>query len=420
MPLKVLEHHTLAVHDCKIIDLLPTKQAKQHYSADNDVECFDHLLIPGLVNAHTHSPMVFFRGLADDLPLETWLQDHIWPAEQRLLNPSFVYDGMLLAISEMLLSGTTCFNEHYFFPLQAAEACLKAGIRACIGALFIDVPTAWAKDEQDYIDKARNFIMQCPNNTLLTRSLAPHAPYTLSDPSLKGIQQLAGEYPSLGIHVHMHETAKEIEDSLQQYGKRPLQRFYDLGLLSERTLNVHMTQVNEQDIALLKKTGAHVVTCTQSNLKLASGLCPTDRLQKAGVHLAIGTDSAASNNHLDMITELKACALLAKGVSGDSTALNADQMLSIATMGGAKALGLDKQIGSLSVGKFADCVAIDFSHPNTQPCYHPVAQLIYAASSQQITDVWVAGKQLVKQRVLTTLSQQAIKEQTALWQSCVR
>jgi 5-methylthioadenosine/S-adenosylhomocysteine deaminase len=409
----VLEHHAIACHDGKIIDILPGDQAEKQYQADSVHHLAQHILIPGLINAHTHAAMSLFRGLADDLPLMDWLQNHIWPAEGRWVNPEFVHDGTQLAIAEMLRGGTTCFNDMYFCPDVTARAADIAGIRASVGMILIDFPTVWANNADEYIHKGIEVHDHFRNNPLIHTAFAPHAPYTVSDAPLERVATLAEEL-DIPIHMHVHETAFEVHQAEQQ-GKRPLQRMQEIGLVSPRLLAVHMTQLNDEDISMMAETGAHVVHCPESNLKLASGYCPVQALQSAGINVALGTDGAASNNDLDMIGEMRSAALLAKTVAGDASALPAMHALEMATLNGARALGLDDSIGSLKPGKAADMVALDMSDIATQPMYHPISQLVYAATRQQVTDVWVAGKQLVKDSELTTIDADAVIAKAHRW-----
>lgn len=393
-PIDTLHHHySIAIHDGRIVDLLPKQDILSKYSSDVEIELKDHLLIPGLINTHTHSPMSLMRGLADDLPLMDWLNNHIWPTEQKHVSAEFVFDGSLLACAEMIRSGTTCFNDMYFFPEDTARAVQQAGMRAKLGLILIDFPSAWASDADEYLAKGIELHDQLRDNSLISTAFAPHAPYTVSDDPLKRIAIYAEEL-DIPIHIHIHETADEVDQAVAQTGKRPLERLNELGLLSPRLLTVHMTQLNNDEIDLIAETGAHVLHCPESNLKLASGFCPTYKLQQAGINLALGTDGAASNNDLDMMAEMHTAALLAKAVANNASALPAEDVLRMGTINGAKALGLDSEIGSLEVGKSADIVAVDLSGIENQPVYCPVSQLIYSAGRENVTNVWVAGNHL--------------------------
>jgi len=411
----VYEHWSVAVNNGRIVDLLPGDEAAIKFSAYDEIDLDNHVLLPGLINGHTHAAMTLFRGLADDLPLSDWLNHHIWPAEQRWVSPEFVADGTRLAMAEMIRGGITCFNDMYFFPDQTAAAAIEAGMRAAIGLILIDFPTAWAKDADDYLRKGVVVHDKYRHQALIHTVFAPHAPYTVSDGPLQRVNTLAEEL-NIPIHMHVHETWDEIERSLEQHGKRPLQRLLDLGLINERLIAVHMTQLEADEIDLIARFGVSVLHCPESNLKLASGFCPVHDLQLAGVNVGLGTDGAASNNDLDMLGEVRTAALLAKGIAGDSSALPAHTALRMATLNNARALGIADRIGSLTVGKEADMIAIDLCHLETQPLYHPVSQIVYTCNRNQVTDVWVAGKQLMKARALTTLDEELLLAKANLWQ----
>ena len=418
-PDTVLEHHAIAIHEGRIVEILDATLAAQKYNATTSLQLEGHALLPGLINAHGHAAMTLMRGLADDMPLMQWLQDYIWPAEQQWANAEFVYDGTLLACAEMLRSGTTCFNDMYFFPEQAARAAEQAGIRATLGLIVIDFASAWAQDADDYLRKGIELHDQLHNHPLLKTAFAPHAPYSVADSPLQRIASYAEEM-DIPIHMHVHETADEIEQSLKATGQRPLQRLGGLGLLSPRLLAVHMTQLEDAEIELVAQHGVHVVHCPESNLKLASGFCPVARLMEAGVNIALGTDGAASNNDLDMLGEMRTAALLAKGVAGDARALPAEQALRMATLHGARALGLEEETGSLVAGKSADIIAVQLDGVETEPLYHAVSQLIYAAGRERVSDVWVAGRHVLKQRQLPTLDSDDILARARRWQDRLR
>lgn len=418
-PAGVLEHHSLAVDQGNIVALLPQTAAKQTYRARETIDLPQHVLIPGLVNAHTHAAMSLFRGLADDLPLMDWLQKHIWPAEARWVSPDFMRDGVTLSLAEMIRGGITCINDMYFFPNETARAVRHARLRACIGLVVLDFPTAWAQNADEYIEKGLALHDELRNDPLLTAAFAPHAPYTVSDAPLKRIRTLADEI-DIPIHMHVHETAHEVNEALAQQGMRPLERLDRLGFLDQRLMAVHMTQLTDAEITLVAQRGVHVLHCPESNLKIASGLCPVHKLIQAGANVAVGTDGAASNNDQDMLGEVRTAALLAKGVSGDPTAVPAAMALRMATLNGAKALGLDDRIGSLSAGKAADMVAVDLSGLSTQPVYDPVSQLIYAANRNDVTDVWVAGQALLRKRELTTLDETDLKRRAMQWRANIQ
>ena len=398
----VLEHHSLAIGDGRILDLLPSSEALLRYQADTELEFPDHVLIPGLINAHTHAAMNLMRGLADDLPLMSWLNEHIWPTEARWISEEFVHDGTQLAMAEMLRGGVTCFNDMYFYPDITARAAAQAGMRAVVGLIVIDFPSAWAQNADDYLRKGVELHDRYQHHPLVTTAFAPHAPYTVGDAALEKVAMYAEEL-DIPIHMHVHETADEVAQAVAAGGRRPLARLDGLGLLSPRLLAVHMTQLTDTEIERCAEAGLHVIHCPESNLKLASGFCPVHKLQRAGVNVALGTDGAASNNDLDVLSEMRTAALLAKGVAGDASALPAASALYMATLGGARALGLDRETGSLGVGKQADIAAVYLGDVETQPLYHPLSKLVYSISRDKVTDVWVAGRHLLKARELTSL-----------------
>jgi 5-methylthioadenosine/S-adenosylhomocysteine deaminase len=412
----VYDNHCVAIRDELILGLLPLSEARITWPGAEIIELPDHVLIPGSINAHTHSPMTLLRGYADDMELHVWLKEHIWPAEREFVGPDFVADGTRLAIAEMLRAGTTCFNDMYFFPDATIETCLQAGMRASIGIPIIEMETAWAADVDSYIEKGLQMHDKWKSQPLISFTLSPHAPYTVSNETLHRISALSKQR-GFPVHMHLLETEWEIKQSQQHHDLHPLSLLEQQGLLDSKLLAVHMTQLSAEDIEKLATVGAHVVHCPQSNLKLASGICPLTSLLKAGVNVALGTDGAASNNDLNLLAEAQTAALLAKGISGDAQAVTAFQMLEMMTINGARALGLDARIGSIEKGKQADLCALDLSAPETQPLYHVISQLIYAASRRQVSDVWVAGKRLLENGELTTIDLDAVIRSARKWQS---
>ena len=415
----VLDHHALIIRHGRIAQILPQSEAKRRYRALCVRELNDHVLIPGLVNTHTHAAMTLLRGLSDDLPLMRWLREYIWPTERMHVGEEFVAQGTELAIAEMLLGGTTCFNDMYFFPETTAQIAARAGMRAVVGMIVIDLPSAYATSADEYLRRGLALHDALRNEPLVTTAFAPHAPYTVSQRSLERIRTLADEL-NVPVHIHLHETAHELAESVEHHGKRPLARLDELGLLSPELIAVHMTQLDAREIIRLAETGTHVVHCPESNLKLASGFAPTATLLEQGVNVALGTDGAASNNDLDMFAEMRTAALLAKGVAGDATALPAHRALHMATLAGAAALGLAGQIGSLVPGKFADVVAVDLGCVGSEPVYNPISQLVYAVNRSQVSDVWVAGRELVVDGALTTLSPAKIRSQCQHWRDKIK
>jgi 5-methylthioadenosine/S-adenosylhomocysteine deaminase len=412
----ILEHHSLAIQGGRILAILPTTEATTQYQPIAEHQLSRHALIPGLINAHTHASMSLLRGIADDLPLMTWLNEHIWPAERRWVSEEFVHDGTQLALAEMIRSGTTCFNDMYFFPDVTARAVAAAGIRASVGLIVLDFPTVWAANPDEYLRRGLEVHDQFRNHPLIRTAFAPHAPYSVSDAPLQRVGVMADEL-EIPVHIHLNETRDEVKHSLAQYGERPLARLARLGLLSPSLVAVHMTQPEDAELPAFADSGASVVHAPESNLKLASGFCPVQKLLELGVNLALGTDGAASNDDLDMLGEMRTAALLAKGVNADARALPAHRVLRMATLNGATALGIAEETGSLEPGKSADIVAIDLGQAETQPVYNPVSQIVYAAGREQVSDVWVAGKRLLQNRELTTLDLDGILELAAAWQA---
>lgn len=410
----VLEDHAVAIRDGRIIAVLPSIEATRRFNARTTQHFSEHALIPGLVNAHTHLAMSLFRGIADDLRLMDWLSNHIWPAEGKWVNYDFVRDGTELAIAELLRGGVTCFNDMYFFPDETARVAAQYGMRAQVGMILIDFPTVWAKDADEYINKGLELHDNYRNHPFIRTCFAPHAPYTVSDAPLSRVRTLSEEL-DVPIHMHIHETADEVNQGVAQFGMRPLQRLDQLELLSPRMLAVHMTQLTDAEIERFAAMGGHVIHCPESNLKLASGFAPVAKLLNAGINVALGTDGTASNNDLDMFGEMRTAALLAKACAGDASVVPAATALAMATINGAKALGLDEDIGSLLPGKSADIVAVDLGQLESQPLYNPLSHLVYCTHRQNVTDVWIGGKQLLKSRQLTHMDETELINKAKSW-----
>ena len=410
----VLADHAVAVRGGRIAAVLPAAEAERRYAAAARVRLDEHALIPGLVNLHTHAAMTLMRGLADDLPLMEWLKDHVWPAEAKHVSHDFVYDGTLLACAEMLRGGVTCFSEMYFFPGAAAKAALEARMRAVIGIIAIELPTAYASDADDYIAKGLAARDAFRDEKRLSFSMAPHAPYTVADRTFARMLTIAEEL-DLPIHVHLHETEDEIGQSLAQHAKRPLERLRALGLVGPRLIAVHGIHLTREEIALLARFGASVAHCPSSNLKLASGFAPVAAMIDAGVNVGIGTDGAASNNRLDMFEEMRTAALLAKAVARKADAMPAHQALAAATLAGARALGLDRSIGSLVPGKCADLCAVSLSDVELSPVYDPISHLVYAAGREHVTHVWCEGELLVEEGRLIRWSRPDLLRRAHSW-----
>jgi 5-methylthioadenosine/S-adenosylhomocysteine deaminase len=410
----VLEAHGLLIEDGAIAELAPAAELLEAHPEVTTTRLPDHALMPGLVNIHTHSAMALMRGLADDLPLMRWLEDHIWPTEQRWVGAEFVRVGTELALAEMIRGGTTCFNDNYFFPDVTAVAADQAGMRAAIGIPIISVPTAWAQTEDEYFRRGLDMHQQLHDFPLVSSAFAPHAPYTVTDKAFERIRSLAEEM-DIPVHLHLLETAGEIQLSHDEFGMAPLDRMDALGLLTDRLLAVHMTQLDDPDIARLARRGVHVLHCPASNLKLASGTCRVADLDAAGVNVAIGTDGAASNNTLDMFAETRLAALVAKGASGNPEAVPAERALSMATINGARALGQHDRFGSIEPGKRADLAAVDLSAMETAPVHHVISHLVYAASRHQVSDVWIDGRRVLERGALTTIDAERTARETEQW-----
>lgn len=415
----VLEHHAVVVNAGLIVALLPSAEAKRYFNAAEQLNLGEQVLMPGLINAHTHAAMSLMRGMADDIALMPWLEEHIWPAEQALLSPQFVQDGSLLACAEMLRGGVTCFNDMYFYPQATAAAASQAGMRANLGLLVLDFPSAYASDADDYLQKGFDAHDTWRNNPLISSSIAPHAPYTVSDASLEKVMTYA-EQLGLGLHTHLHETQDEIARSERLYGMRPMARLAKLGLLGPDFLAAHGVHLLDYEIDMLAAYGCHIAHCPSSNLKLASGIAPVAELLAKGVNVALGTDGAASNNRLDMFSEIRLAALLAKGVTGDATVLPAQQALAMATINGAKALGLDDKIGSIEVGKYADLTALRLDEVLLAPYYDPISHLVYCCGREQVSHTWVAGELRYCNGVYANIEPNELKDIVNTWQVKIR
>ncbi len=412
---RVFEHCSIAVKAGQILAIAPQGEAAKKFNAAETLDLQQHLLIPGLVNAHGHAAMSLLRGFADDMSLHDWLEDHIWPAEGRWVDPQFVRDGANLAIAEMIRSGTSCFADMYFFPEQTAAAAQQAGIRAQVAFPILDFPTAWGQGPDDYIGKGLSLHDAYRSQELVRIAFGPHAPYTVADQALQRVATLAEEL-QLPIQIHLHETQQEVQDGIKAHGMRPSRRLQELGLLSPLAQCVHMTQVDQSDIERLATSGAHVIHCPESNLKLASGFCPVNTLLEAGINVALGTDGAASNNDLSLLSEMQTAALLAKAVAADASAVGAHQALRLATLHGARALGLEDSIGSLEPGKAADICALRFDELELRPLYHPASHLAYTDNTHRVSHLWVNGRLLLKDRQLQTLSAHEVISKATQWQ----
>lgn len=415
----VLEHQAIIIQGNRIAAVISRQEADERFRTRETVDLDDHVVMPGLINLHGHAAMSLFRGMADDLPLMTWLNDHIWPAEGEFVNEAFIADGTQLAMAEMLRTGTTTFSDMYFFPEIAAQAAHDVGMRAQIAFPLLDFPTSWGSGPDEYLSKGEAFIKDWQNDDYVSPAIGPHAPYTVSDGPMQGAISLSAR-TGAPIQIHLHETEFEVADATEKLGQRPVARLADLGLLGPNTQCVHMTQVNDQDREAVAQSGAHVIHCPESNLKLASGLCPVQQLMDSGINVAIGTDGAASNNDLDLFGELRTAAMIAKVAAGDASALSAHQALTMATLNGAKALGRDHELGSLVPGKLADLIAVDLSDPFLQPVYDPASHLVYSNHGRAVSHSWINGVPQLQDGRLTRIDVADLMLRVDSWKERIR
>ncbi|MBA4689706.1 TRZ/ATZ family hydrolase [Pseudomonas stutzeri] len=410
----VLHDHGVAVRGGRIARIAPRQELLALQA--KEVRLLPGMLLaPGLINCHGHAAMSLFRGLADDLPLMNWLEDHIWPAERKWVDRTFVRDGTALAIAEQIQGGITCFSDMYFYPDVVTDVVEATGVRAQITIPVLDFSIPGAVDVEESLRHGVPLIERLEGHARIRAAFGPHAPYTVGDKSLLQVAELAARHNAC-VQMHVHETAHEVESAVSVTGERPLARLGRLGVLGPHFQLVHMTQTDASDIALLEATGSHVVHCPESNLKLASGFCPVERLWQAGVNVAIGTDGAASNNDLDLLGETRTAALLAKAVAGSATALDAHRALRMATLNGARALGMGELTGSLEEGKAADMIAVDLTGLAQQPMYDPVSQLIYATGRDRVRHLWVAGEQLLENGRLLRQDEKMLVANARSWQ----
>lgn len=414
-----LEHHSIVINRGCIADLLPTSQSDVTYLPRERVELPEHVLVPGFVNAHTHAAMSLMRGIADDLPLMRWLQDAIWPTEQEHVSRQFVYEGSLLAGAEMLLGGITCLNDMYFFPDSSAQAYAEAGIRAVVGMTVLDFPGNYAATASDYLDKGLEAKDRWDGHPLLGFALAPHAPYTVSNTTFERIASLSDELDTM-IHIHAHETRQEIAESLAAHGVRPIARLASLDLLGPNLLIVHAVHVTDEELAQLAEKNVKVIHSPTSNMKLGSGIAPVGKMLGLNLCVGLGTDGVASNNRLDLMREMNQASLLAKVASEDAAALPAHRAIELATLGGAKAMGLQDKIGSIERGKDADLCAIALSSPVTNPCFDVASHTVFVCGRENVSDVWVRGRREVAHGQLLRFSNSDLLRISRMWQSKIR
>lgn len=398
----VLQNHSVVIHDGVILECLPTKDCASKYLCDNTRHLMAHIVMPGLINNHTHSPMNLFRGLADDIPLMTWLQEHMWPAESAVIDNDNTETGCALAIAEMIRGGTTCFNDHYLFPQAIAKASATIGMRSAVGLLVTKIANQYAQGEQETLQMASQALEAGPPSSLVNWTLAPHSPYSLSDRAFEEIRNLSQRY-NAPVHIHLHETGGEVTQSINEFGCRPIERLRRLGLINSKLIAVHCVHLTDEEIELLHECDSHVVHSPQSNLKLGSGIAPMSQLYERGVNITIGTDGAASNNDLDMFSEMQTASLLAKGASQNPATLKAQHVLEMCTINAARSLGIDTKVGSIEAGKEADLIAIKTDDYWQTPIFNPFAHLVYSTNRLSVTDTWVRGKALMENQKLMTI-----------------
>jgi 5-methylthioadenosine/S-adenosylhomocysteine deaminase len=416
---KLLENHSVVIEGGVIVDIVESDSVFNIYQANEVYQLTDQLLIPGLINAHTHLAMSLLKGYADDMKLSVWLNNHIWPAEKSIVSPQFVSDGSRLAMAEMLKGGITTFNDMYFYPHSTAEVSEEIGMRANIGLVVLDFPTGYASDPQDYLNKGLNFRDTWRDNSLITTSIAPHAPYSVSDESFSMIGTYANQL-QMTVHTHLHETEAEVNESLQKFNMTPIQRLDKLGILGPNVTAAHCVHLNDTDISILEKNQVNVIHNPSSNMKLGSGVANIKALCEKSLNIGLGSDSSASNNRLDIITEIRSTLLLHKGKNQDAEFLSPIDVIKMATINSAKAIGLDEKIGSIEVGKKADITVINLNSIECQPCYDPLSTFVYSADKNSVSHVWVDGDIKVKKHFLVNIDEDKLLHNTKLWQRKIK
>jgi 5-methylthioadenosine/S-adenosylhomocysteine deaminase len=410
---QVLEAHSVALAGQTIAAIMPRSEATKAATAQH-IDLKGCALMPGLINLHCHAAMSLLRGYADDMPLMSWLQQYIWPTEQRMISPEFVRDGSDLAIAELLKGGTTTLVDNYFFPEITAEQCDSAGLRALLNFPIIDMETAWARDAEACINRGLELRDRYRDHDRIEIGFGPHSTYGVSETILGKVAMLAEELDA-PVHIHLQETKEEVLNSVERCGLRPIDLLQRLGLLGPRTHCVHMNAVGEQDIENLAIHGAHVVHCPRSNLKLGSGISPVQKLLDRGVNVALGTDGAASNNRLNMLAEAQTAALIGKVRHGDPRAVDAWTVLEMATLSGARALGQAHRLGSIETGKLADLIAVDISGMHQLPLNNLASNLVYASSGKEVLWSWVGGRLVMQDGQLQTLDYSDVTHRVLHW-----
>jgi 5-methylthioadenosine/S-adenosylhomocysteine deaminase len=410
----VLENHAVAVHAGRIVAVLPIEVARARYAPAELVSRPHHALLPGLVNAHTHAAMTLLRGRAENLPQAQWAQDVIAPIERRWVDPEYVRDGTELAIAEMVRGGVTCFGDMQLWPEVVARTAADLHMRVSIGLVVEQAASRWAGDPDEYIEKGMALRDDYRGDPLVATHFALGPAHELDDTTLLRVRRLADEL-EIPIALPVHESASELDASIARHGARPLDRLARLGMATPLLVAVHGTQLSGADIDTLANAGAAVVHCPEANLKLGSGVCPAAELLGRGVRVALGTDAPASNNDLDVLSEMRTAGLLAAGVGARPGALVASDLLRMATLEGARVLGLGESTGSLIAGKWADMCCIDLRAPGSWPVHDAATTLVYACSSRQVTDSWVAGRQVLAAGSLRYIDEAGLYERAEAW-----
>lgn len=405
--LEIIQDGFVAITDGKIAAIGQEDILDKGIAVKEIIDAGNAIVMPGLINAHTHAAMAYFRGLADDLPLDIWLQKHIWPAEAKYVKPDFVRNSLALACLEMIKSGTTCFSDMYFFQESAAEIVANAGLRALLSEVILDFPSPSSPHPQDAMDKTVRLVEQFKDDGLIKIALAPHAIYTVAKENLLAIKELRDKY-SLPIHIHLSETKKEEMDSREKYQKSPVEYLADIGLLNDRLMAAHCVWLSDNDIEIIAESGAKAVHCPASNMKLGSGISPVGRMIKNNIIVGLGTDGQASNNSLDMFDAMRLAALLPKAASLDPELVKAREVVKMATIDGAKVIGQEKEIGSLVPGKKADLITINLNQPHLVPLSDPYSHLAYCVRGGDVNDVIVNGSIIMRNREVKTLDEKAI------------
>ena len=403
------ENGFIIIDQGEIIELGKDTAILNQYYSDKTIDAGGKLILPGLINTHTHVPMTLFRGMADDLPLDEWLQNHIWPAEAKYINQETVYTGTNLAVAEMIRGGITTFNDMYFFEEEVALAASRAGIRAFVGEGLIDFPSPNSKTPEEAIQYTEMLIKKWAQHPLITITIAPHSPYASSEELLKKAKELADRHQKL-LHIHLSETEKEVNDMVKARRMSPVAYLKQIGVLDSNVIAAHCVHLSSKDIDLLLETKTSVAHNPQSNMKLASGIAPVPQMLAKGVTVGLGTDGAASNNDLSLWEEMNSAALLHKVAGKGPTLMNSREVLAMATIGGARVLGVGDKIGSLEKGKKADLIIINLNQPHLSPVFNYYSHAVYSIDAGDVNDVIIEGKEVLRNRKLITIDEAEMLE----------